>query len=163
MAEGGYPRTSLAPHAIPSCPKPQTCSGPHTQLSTARPRGVAGLQLSLGAHPGLQDPSPAPSSWPGAPRCPPALLGPHLSRGGRGGASPACTQQRPGCQLMSGAGRLPRPLGQPLLKAFCLQSLSCQGPHSHLSLELGRECRGRERLSVGAATFVESWPGAGRG
>lgn len=163
MAEGGYPRTSLAPHAIPSCPAPQTCTGPHTRLSTARPRGVAGLQLSLGADPGLQDPSPAPSSWPGAPRCPPALLGPHLSRGGRGGASLACTRQRPGCQLMPGAGRLPRALGQPLLEAFCLQSLSCQGPHSHLSLELGRECRGHERLSVGAATFVESWPGAGRG
>lgn len=64
---------------------------------------------------------------------------------------------------MSGAGRLPRSLGQPLLDAFCLQSLSCQGPRSHLSLELRRECRGHEKPSMGAATFVESWPGAGRG
>ena len=156
----------LAPHAIcpPSWPVPQACTGPYARLSTVKPRGMAGLQLSPGTDPGHQSLSPAPSCWPRAPRRSLARLGPCLSRGRRGEViSGWGTQQRPGYQLMSGAGRPPRPLGQPLLDAFCLQSLSCQGPRSHPSLELGRECRGRDRLSVGATTFVESWPGAGRG
>lgn len=133
VTEGGCPRVGLAPHATypPLWPVPQACTGPHARLSTVKPRGMAGLQLSLGADPGHQSLSPAPFCWPGAPSCSLALLGPCLSRGRRGEAvSGRGTQQRPGYQLMSGAGRPPRPLGQPLLDAFCLQSLSCQGPRS---------------------------------
>lgn len=133
VTEGGCPRVGLAPHATypPLWPVPQACTGPHARLSTVKPRGMAGLQLSPGADPGHQSLSPAPFCWPGAPSCSLALLGPCLSRGRRGEAvSGRGTQQRPGYQLMSGAGRPPRPLGQPLLDAFCLQSLSCQGPRS---------------------------------